>query len=490
MGYFEDIQNPWSPGGQMSPRMPWAQPGLNYGWGHGNEFFHPKTKEQIQEEALMQLAVLAVVLVAPALVGAGGGAGAGGSLGSGAGTAGGSLGSGGGIGSSVGAGMGTSAEAAGGMLTQAEAVSGLVDSTLMAAPMVPAAGAGAGAGAGVAGTSLLGGLGVAAILEPFLQPDSMQILQQSAMMGEAHLNSTLHQLDWSVQQVELEHQQGLQSPKWRPAVERINPRTPSMRDTSKLHNAVPMILGVAKEIGKSLGMQQAIRKALLQNPCNPIISGDLSVLLQKIMKEQIALFENIWKSNNLFESNSFSIQQDPIREAIEKGLKSPRFRSLWDENEFDLNNYSEKFKIGTQTRYWSGTDDYIEIHIRGNGYDILAITHELTNRKYSRVLDALDDSVSKGEISFDDYSHGIIGIELNGIVNKIVVASELKIPYESVQRLVDYYGNGSISENEVVNYIREAIENAIIKDTGLPALEHYKLMGERIRTRFLRENGN
>ena len=75
MGYFEDIQNPWSPGGQMSPRMPWAQPGLNYGWGHGNEFFHPKTKEQIQEEALMQLAVLAVVLVAPALVGAGGGAG-------------------------------------------------------------------------------------------------------------------------------------------------------------------------------------------------------------------------------------------------------------------------------------------------------------------------------------------------------------------------------------------------------------------------------
>ena len=58
------------------------------------------------------------------------------------------------------------------------------------------------------------------------------------------------------------------------------------------------------------------------------------------------------------------------------------------------------------------------------------------------------------------------------------------------ERLVDYYGNGSISENEVVNYIREAIENAIIKDTGLPALEHYKLMGERIRTRFLRENGN
>ena len=176
----------------MAPRLPWAQPGLNYGWGHGNEFFHPKTKEQIQEEALMQLAVLAVVLVAPALVGAGGGAGAGGSLGSGAGTVGGSLGSGGGIGGSVGAGMGTSAEAAGGMLTQAEAVSGLVDSTLMAAPMVPAAGAGAGAAAASGGGGALAGvLGAMQALQPFLQKDSARVLRSAAQKGPEHLNQEL-----------------------------------------------------------------------------------------------------------------------------------------------------------------------------------------------------------------------------------------------------------------------------------------------------------
>ena len=71
----------------MASRLPWAQAGHSYGWGHGNEFFHPKTKEQIQKEAMLQLAILAAVLVAPAIVGAGGGAGAGagGSIGSGAG---------------------------------------------------------------------------------------------------------------------------------------------------------------------------------------------------------------------------------------------------------------------------------------------------------------------------------------------------------------------------------------------------------------------
>ena len=60
----------------MASRLPWAQAGHSYGWGHGNEFFHPKTKEQIQKEAMLQLAILAAVLVAPAIVDAGGGAGA------------------------------------------------------------------------------------------------------------------------------------------------------------------------------------------------------------------------------------------------------------------------------------------------------------------------------------------------------------------------------------------------------------------------------
>ncbi len=298
MGYFEDIQNPWSPGGQMSPWLPWAQPGLNYGWGHGNEFFHPKTKEQIQEEALMQLAVLAVVLVAPALVGAGGGAGAGGSLGSGAGTAGGSLGSGGGIGGSVGAGMGTSAEAAGGILTQAEAVSGFVDTTLSAAPLVPAAGAGSGAAAASGGGGALAGvLGVAQVLMPFLQGDSRRVLQKAAAMGEEELNRGLHQLSRpGTQRVEL-LEEGLGRLGGSP-VDRMTPRRLGMRQDLPFHESVPMLVELKEEIRRRPRLQAELRKVMRENCCAPVLTVQATGEVRSVMNRQIGGPLNPWEYSN------------------------------------------------------------------------------------------------------------------------------------------------------------------------------------------------
>lgn len=60
--------NPWFPGGGNS-QPPWAQPSLQYGWGHGNAFFTPKTQAQIRREATLQLAILAAVIAAPAVAG-------------------------------------------------------------------------------------------------------------------------------------------------------------------------------------------------------------------------------------------------------------------------------------------------------------------------------------------------------------------------------------------------------------------------------------
>ncbi len=292
MGYFEDIQNPWSPGGQMSPRLPWAQPGLNYGWGHGNEFFHPKTKEQIQEEALMQLAVLAVVLVAPALVGAGGGAGAGGSIGSGAGTVGGSLGSGGGIGGSVGAGMGTSAEAAGGILTQAEAVSGLVDSTLMAAPMVPAAGAGAGAASG-GGGALAGVLGVAQVLMPFLQGDSRRVLRSAAQKGPEYLNRELHR---RTKDCDCPPKPKFRTEDWQHKYEDCGCKSGDSKSGAnhshlnldgKPHDAVPALENVIDMLRKDISLQNELRK--VDHCCTTSLSAGAERKLMKGIGESLPL---------------------------------------------------------------------------------------------------------------------------------------------------------------------------------------------------------
>jgi hypothetical protein len=71
--------NPWGPGGRYHKQLPWANQGvagMQHGWQQAGGFFTPKSQAQIQREALLQLAILAAVVAAPALLGAGGGGGA------------------------------------------------------------------------------------------------------------------------------------------------------------------------------------------------------------------------------------------------------------------------------------------------------------------------------------------------------------------------------------------------------------------------------
>ncbi len=184
MGLFEGINNPWAPGGQMSPQMPWAQSGLNYGWGHGNEFFAPKTKQQIALEGYLQMAVIAAVVVAPLVLGAQAAA-------AGASTA----------------GMGASAEAAGAVVAQGAGAT--------------AVGAGLSASTSIAVAT---GLGASALLQPFLQQKSAAALQIAAAMGEVELNRTLHQLSESGTQ-KVETQVDL-----------------------PLHDSVPILVGIVEEL--------------------------------------------------------------------------------------------------------------------------------------------------------------------------------------------------------------------------------------------------
>lgn len=148
MGPFGNMKNPWAKGGGNASQPKWAQPGLDYGWGHGNDFFKPKTKEQIELEAMLQLAVIAAVVVAPLVIGAAGAAGAGASA----------------------AGMGASAEAAGAVAAQG-------------------AGAAAAGGLSAGGASALAGLGATVALQPFLQQDSSKALKTAAAMGGQHLTA-------------------------------------------------------------------------------------------------------------------------------------------------------------------------------------------------------------------------------------------------------------------------------------------------------------
>ena len=171
---FEQFDNPWAVGGAMHRQLPWVQASQEHGWGHGNDYFQPKTKDQIRKEALLQLAILAVVVAAPAVVGAIGGAGAGTAA------------------AGTGVGLGTSGQAAGSVITQGTvaatgglgaATSGAVSAGAGAVSTAAAASTGAAAASSALGISLAAGAAVNAAMQPFLDPQNVQVMQAAAGRG-------------------------------------------------------------------------------------------------------------------------------------------------------------------------------------------------------------------------------------------------------------------------------------------------------------------
>ena len=71
MMYPELFENPWAPGCAYDDRDTLLQgpPGTNTDSRLDNGYWNPKTQQQIKEEGLVQLAILAAVVVAPALLG-------------------------------------------------------------------------------------------------------------------------------------------------------------------------------------------------------------------------------------------------------------------------------------------------------------------------------------------------------------------------------------------------------------------------------------
>lgn len=428
----------------MASGSPWAQPGNELGWGQGEGAIDPPTRQQQQEQENLELAIEAAAAVAPELIAEeqrqGGG------------------------GQQVEYqtdGMGQQAQGGDEPTVQVDTSLGAPpkDTTLSA----PATSQGS---QGVP-TWVRRSPSMQSMLGPLTQPNAVSMLRQAVRSGQARLNAELHRF-YGTQRT-------------------VSATALGMRD---FHFALPMLLELAEEIGRDARLRAEVEKMRKRGFFDSSrISGRSLDRCRSIIDSRMRLARNPWESMAGGGSVPWSQGEESLQKAIMEGLKSSRFRSLMDDNELNLNNFNDKIKAGEQSRYWGPPEDFIEINVRNNSYDVLAITQELTNRKYKDVHSALDQAVETGEISFDDYSAGILGIELNGIVNKIIVAAELGIAYSSVQNLVDYYAIGELDEASLFEYLRPVIESAIIKDTQLPAKEHYRQMGERKRARYLRIHG-
>jgi hypothetical protein len=235
--------NPWAPGGRMTAKSPWAQQGMlgmQHGWQQAGGFFTPKSDAQIRREGLMQLAILAAVVVAPALLGAGGAAGGA--------SAGGAAAGGGAT-----AGAGTASGTTAGVAATTQMVEG---ATLIGSAATTAAGTSGLVTAGAASAAT-----ASAALLPFTGVGALAGLLGAAAGGAAALNQALQQ----------------RAPAARPSFVFDPGNAAPELDKDGRHPALPMLENVAYELKREPSLAAKLRMAAMSNQL-PRLSNDRQLI--------------------------------------------------------------------------------------------------------------------------------------------------------------------------------------------------------------------
>jgi hypothetical protein len=192
--------------------------------------------------------------------------------------------------------MGTSAQAVGGVITQGSVaatggLSGAVGGAVSAGAVSTAATAGAGAAAASStlGISLAAGAAVNAALQPFLDPQNVQVMQAAVAVGDQAFNRVLHRLSpiRVGQMIESRDESG--SP-WE-----FYQQDPNKQDPASVHPAYKLLEMVMVKIA-----QDPVRRAMLIKARD---TGDLS-RLKRDLKFQTEIYnemkrvvpDNVWEA--------------------------------------------------------------------------------------------------------------------------------------------------------------------------------------------------
>lgn len=197
----------------MASGSPWAQPGNELGWGQGEGAIDPPTRQQQQEQENLELAIEAAAAVAPELIAEeqrqGGG------------------------GQQVEYqtdGMGQQAQGGDEPTVQ-------VDTSLGAPPQDTSNPTSAATPRSIPQGWGSGTPPMQSMLGPLMQPNAVPLLKQAVRSGEARLNATLHRFYGDMRSV--------------------SAQTQGMRG---FHFALPMLLGLAEEIGRDGALRSELRR--------------------------------------------------------------------------------------------------------------------------------------------------------------------------------------------------------------------------------------
>ena len=189
----------------------------------------------------------------------------------------------------------------------------------------------------------------------------------------------------------------------------------------------------------------------------------------------------------LVDPNGEEIGEPPLKRIVNLGFQSKTFRKLFRKSGLTIENMSDIISFGNQSFMNPYTKKITLRDANSDMGNVIALTHEMTNRINAKKLKNNMESVRKGDISYETFADNAIRIESEGVANQIIVASELNYSFPDdkgvMNDLKTQYKEGTIRRREMLNVIQEGdFQN----EFGGDAKKDYYEQGKNIRESQIR----
>ena len=221
-------------------------------------------------------------------------------------------------------------------------------------------------------------------------------------------------------------------------------------------------------------------------------SSDLSVWLSvdPMAHKYPSLSPYVYCADNpvkLVDPNGEEIGEPPLKRIVNLGFQSKTFRKLFRKSGLTIENMSDIISFGNQSIMNPYTKKITLRDANSDMGNVIALTHEMTNRIHAKKLKNNMESVRKGDISYETFADNAIRIESEGVANQIIVASELNYSFPDdngvMNDLKAQYKEGTIRRREMLNVIQEGdFQN----EFGGDAKKDYYEQGKNIRESQIR----
>jgi hypothetical protein len=176
-------------------------------------------------------------------------------------------------------------------------------------------------------------------------------------------------------------------------------------------------------------------------------------------------------------------QNFTLQELITYGKGSTRFKSLLSQAGITGNNYSSQISFGSSTKTESTAPYKITLNKTSLQETILGLAHELTNRINGVALAKFTTDVGAGTITSAQYADRVLGVEAKGVMNQIVVGSQLNMQPSVAgnQPYYEEYKTGGTTEAALIKKINKNIRKINLANGGGNAYEFYRKQGAAYR---------